>query len=248
MAEGLRVQGLSVSYGPALIVHEVDLEVGAGATVSVVGPNGAGKTTVLRALSGLVLWEKSSSRQAGVQLVGEVWFGQERVDHLPAHQIASRGLILCPERRRPFREMTVEENLQAGAYLVRSRKVAQQRMAEVCRLFPVLRERGRQRAGTLSGGEQQMLAIGRALMGGPKLLMIDEPSTGLAPLVKQPLFARIREIKTLGIGILLVEQDAELALSMADSGYVLSQGRVVAQGSPAELLADEVVRRSYLGL
>ncbi len=248
MAEGLRVQNLSVSYGPALILHEVGLKVGPGETVSLVGPNGAGKTTLLRALSGLVRWEQRASRQAGVRLDGEVWFGQERIDRLSAHEITARGLILCPERRRPFREMNVEENLRAGAYLVRGRKAVQDRLAEVCRLFPVLQERVRQRAGTLSGGEQQMLAIGRALMAGPRLLMIDEPSTGLAPLVKKPLFERIREIKAMGIEILLVEQDAELALSMADSGYVLSQGRVLAAGLSEELLADEVVRRSYLGL
>ncbi|MFO8034268.1 MAG: ABC transporter ATP-binding protein [Candidatus Bipolaricaulota bacterium] len=248
MATGLRVQDLSVSYGPALILHEASLQVGAGDMVSLVGPNGAGKTTLLRALSGLVRWEQHASHQSQARLVGEVRFGEERVDRLPAYEIAARGLILCPERRRPFREMNVEENLRAGAYLVRSRKGVRQRLDEVYDLFPVLRERSRQRAGTLSGGEQQMLAIGRALMTGPKLLLIDEPSTGLAPLVKRPLFERIGEIKARGLGILLVEQDAELALSMANSGYVLSQGRIVAEGSPEELLADEVVRRSYLGL
>jgi len=248
MPEGLRVEGLSVTYGSALILHEVGLEVGAGQTVSLVGPNGAGKTTLLRAISGLVRWEQKFSPHADAHLAGNVWFGQARIDHLPAHQIAARGLLLCPERRRPFRELSVEENLRAGSYLVRSRSVIRERAAEVYRLFPVLKERRRQRAGTLSGGEQQMLAIGRALMGGPSLLLIDEPSTGLAPLVKKPLFERISEIKNTGLGILLVEQDAELALSMAESGYVLSQGRIAAQGSPETLLSDETVRRSYLGL
>ncbi len=248
MTEGLLVQGLSVTYGSALIIHEVGLEVDAGQSVSLVGPNGAGKTTLLRAVSGLVRWEQRHAPQSQAQLDGSVWFGQTRIDHLPAHRITAQGLILCPERRRPFRELTVEENLQAGAYLVRSHSVVRGKLEEVYRLFPVLQERKRQRAGTLSGGEQQMLAIGRALMGGPKLLLIDEPSTGLAPLVKKPLFDRIREIKTMGLGILLVEQDAELALSMAEFGYVLSQGRIAAQGSPESLLSDETVRRSYLGL
>lgn len=177
-----------------------------------------------------------------------MWFREERIDHLSPHEIASLGLILCPERRRPFREMTVRENLIAGAYLVRSRREVVARLGEVQRLFPILWDRARQRAGTLSGGEQQMLAIGRALMSGPKLLLIDEPSTGLAPLVKEPLFERIGEVKEMGIAVLLVEQDAAISLSMADWGYVLSQGRVVVEGPPENLLVDEVVRRSYLGL
>ncbi len=248
MTPEIVVEGLSVSYGPALILHDVNLEVREGEMVSMVGPNGAGKTTLLRALAGLVRRDQKVSRQTSVRLEGTIAFRGERIEQLLAHEIAARGLILCPERRRPFREMTVGENLLAGAYLVRDRKEVDTRLAEVHRLFPLLKERNRQRAGTLSGGEQQMLAIGRSLMSGPKLLLIDEPSTGLAPLVKEPLFARIREIRDTGIAILLVEQDATLALSLAASGYVLSQGRIVAHGPPDELLADEVVRRSYLGL
>ncbi len=248
MGVELRVENLSVSYGQALVVHRVCLRAKAGQTASLVGPNGAGKTTVLRAICGVVRWEQKTSRQEGVQLTGEVWFGERRVDHLPAYEIAACGLVLCPERRRPFREMNVEENLRAGAYLVRNRRTIQERLTEVYALFPVLRERARQQAGTLSGGEQQMLAIGRALMGGPKLLLVDEPSTGLAPLVKKTVFERIRAIMEKGLGVLLVEQDAVTALSLAATGYVLSQGRIVAQGPSESLLTDEVIRRSYLGL
>ncbi len=248
MRQAIQAHELSVAYGTALILHDVGLEVREGEMVSLVGPNGAGKTTLLRALAGLLRWEQRAFRHEDVRLGGRVWFREERIDHLPPHEIASRGLILCPERRRPFREMTVRENLLAGAYLVRDRKEVAARLSEVYRLFPFLWDRSRQRAGTLSGGEQQMLAIGRALMSGPKLLLIDEPSTGLAPLIKEPLFERIREIKDLGIAVLLVEQDAALALGLADWGYILSQGRIVAEGPSENLLSDEVVRRSYLGL
>lgn len=248
MLQAIQAHELSVAYGTALILHDVGLEVREGEMVSLVGPNGAGKTTLLRALAGLVRWEQRAYRQGDVRLGGKVWFREERIDHLPPHEIVARGLILCPERRRPFREMSVRENLLAGAYLVRDRKEVAARLSEVYRLFPLLWERSRQRAGTLSGGEQQMLAIGRALMSGPKLLLIDEPSTGLAPLIKEPLFERIREIKDLGIAVLLVEQDAVLSLALADWGYVLSQGRIVAEGPSDNLLSDEVVRRSYLGL
>lgn len=248
MRQAIQAHELSVAYGTALILHDVGLEVREGELVSVVGANGAGKTTLLRALAGLVRWEQRAFRHEDVRLGGRVWFREERIDHLPPHEIAARGLILCPERRRPFREMTVRENLLAGAYLVRSRREVAERLADVYRLFPILRSRGRQRAGTLSGGEQQMLAIGRALMGGPRLLLIDEPSTGLAPLVKEPLFERIREVREMGIAVLLVEQDAATSLALADWGYVLSQGRVVVEGPSENLLGDEVVRRSYLGL
>lgn len=248
MRQSIQTHELSVSYGKALLLHDVGIEVREGELVTVVGPNGAGKTTLLRALAGLVRWDQRVHPHEEVRLGGRVWFLEERIDELLPHEIAARGLILCPERRRPFQEMTVRENLLAGAYLVRSRREVAERLSDVYRLFPLLRDRARQRAGTLSGGEQQMLAIARALMGGPKLLLVDEPSTGLAPLVKEPLFSRIRQVKEMGVSVLLVEQDAAIALSLADWGYVLSQGRVVAEGPPENLLGDEVVRRSYLGL
>jgi len=244
----IEVHRLSIAYGPAVILHEVNLEAPDGILVSVVGPNGAGKTTLLKALAGLVRWEQRASRQIEIQLTGTISLYGARIEHLPPHEIAARGLILCPERRRPFREMTVRENLSAGAYLIRDRRAVVERFSEVYRLFPVLEKRSRQRAGTLSGGEQQMLAIGRSLMGRPRTLLIDEPSTGLAPLVKEPLFARIREIMETGIGVVLVEQDAAVGLSLATKGYVLSQGRIVAEGPAGELMSDEVVRQSYLGL
>lgn len=248
MSAALEVRELTVAYGPAFILHDVSVEAFDREIVSVVGPNGAGKTTLLRALAGLVRLEQKASRQADVQLRGVITLYGERVDGLPPHQIAARGLILCPERRRPFREMSVRDNLLAGAYLVRDRRTVKARFAEVYQLFPVLETRSRQRAGTLSGGEQQMLAMGRSLMGRPRLLLIDEPSTGLAPLVKEPLFARIREIMESGIGVVLVEQDAAVGLSLASRGYVLSQGRVVVEGSAQKLMTDGVVRQSYLGL
>lgn len=247
MRPTLEVRGLTVSYGSAYILHDVSLEARDSEIVSIVGPNGAGKTTLLRSLAGLLRFEQETSRQSQAQLTGQITLYEERIDGLLPHKIAARGLILCPERRRPFRELSVRENLMAGAYLVRDRRVVAERFAEIYRLFPVLENRSRQRAGTLSGGEQQMLAIGRSLMGRPKLLLIDEPSTGLAPLVKEPLFARIREIMESGIGIVLVEQDAAVGLSLAAKGYVLSQGRIVADGSAQQLMADGVVRQSYFG-
>ncbi len=248
MTATVEVRDLTVAYGPAFILHGVSLNAHDGEMISMVGPNGAGKTTLLRSLAGLVRWEQKTSRQVDVHLEGTITFRGRRIDPLLPHTIAAQGLVLCPERRRPFRELSVRENLLAGAYLTRERRVIADQLADVYRLFPLLESRARQRAGTLSGGEQQMLAIGRALMSRPHMLLIDEPSTGLAPLVKEPLFARIREIKEMGIGILLVEQDAATALSMATRGYVLSQGRIVAEGPAEALMADEVVRRSYLGL
>jgi branched-chain amino acid transport system ATP-binding protein len=248
MSPALEVRELTVSYGSAYILHDVSLEARDCEIMSIVGPNGAGKTTLLRAMAGLVRWEQQTSQQSQARLEGQITLYEERIDGLPPHKIASRGLILCPERRRPFRDLSVRENLMAGAYLVRDRRVVAERFFEVYRLFPVLEKRSRQRAGTLSGGEQQMLAIGRSLMGRPKLLLIDEPSTGLAPLVKEPLFAQIREIMESGIGVVLVEQDAGVGLSLASQGYVLSQGQIVADGSAQQLMDDGVVRQSYLGL
>lgn len=248
MSWALAVHELSVAYASALILSDASLEVREGETVSLVGPNGAGKTTLLRAVAGLIRWEQKVLRKKDVWLSGEVWFRGERLDHLLPHEIAARGLILCPERRRVLPEMSVRDNLIAGAYLVKDRRTVEERLSEIFALFPILKERSRKFAGTLSGGEQQMLAIGRALMSGPKLLCIDEPSTSLAPLVKQSLFERIRKIKELGIAVLLVEQDASLSFSLSQRGYVLSQGRIVAEGPCETLIADDVVRRSYLGL
>jgi len=227
------------------------MRVDAGELVSVVGPNGAGKTTLLRAITGLVRWEKDVMRRAragDITIEGSVQFAGERIDKLPAHDIAKRGLIHCPERRRPFREMTVTENLKAGGYLCNERREVQRRLEMVYQLFPVLKERGNQISGTLSGGEQQMLAIGRALMFQPKLLCIDEPLMGLAPMLKRDLLERIKEIQRSGITVLLVEQDVSSAFGLASRNYVLSHGRVIAEGTSEELLKDETIRKTYLGL
>lgn len=247
----LEVSQLTVCYEKAMILNGVSLEVDHAELVSLVGPNGAGKSTLLRAITGLVSWEKQVKRgtTAGdITLDGTVKFQGEFIHRLAAHEIARRGLIHCPERRRPFRELTVLDNLYAGGYLVRDRKELKQNLQQVYDLFPVLRERARQISGTLSGGEQQMLAIARALMFRPTLLCIDEPSTGLAPLMRQEVFSKIAQISAMGIPILLVEQEVGAVFRMAVRNYVLSSGRIVAQGNSESLLRDEVVRKSYLGL
>jgi branched-chain amino acid transport system ATP-binding protein len=216
-----------------------------------VGPNGAGKSTLLRAVTGLVAWEREISKRStkgDVVLKGTVTFDGERIDQIPAHEIVKRGLIHCPERRRPFREMTVLDNLLAGAYLLRDRAEVRANLEKVHQLFPVLGARGQQISGTLSGGEQQMLAIGRALMFRPKLLCIDEPSTGLAPLMRAEVFQKIREIRGMGMTILLVEQEVSSVFKMAARNYVLSSGKIVAHGPGEELLRDEIVRKTYLGM
>ncbi len=234
-----------------MILNDLSLSVGEQELVSVVGPNGAGKTTMLRAISGLVRWEKEilrGSRYGDITIEGRVHFSGERIDQLPAHEIAERGLLLCPERRRPFREMTVIENLMAGAYLLKDKEAIKEHLLTVFRLFPVLKERSRQVSGTLSGGEQQMLAIGRALMSRPKLLCIDEPSTGLAPLLRKEVFQKISEVRDSGIPVLLVEQEVSTVFKMANRNYVLSSGKIIAEGTAQELLQDEVLRKTYLGL
>jgi branched-chain amino acid transport system ATP-binding protein len=244
----LEVRGLSVRYDKAVVLAGVTLEVGGGELVGLVGPNGAGKSTLLRAISGLVRWEAQAKRGTfgDIVLEGEVRFDGERIDALPAHEIRMRGLALCPERRRPFRELTVLENLQAGAYLGGSETA---RNLERClHLFPLLKERIGQVAGTLSGGEQQMLAIARSLMFRAKLLCIDEPSLGLAPMIRRELFAVIERIHASGIPILLIEQEVGKVFELAGRNYVLSQGRIIAAGAGKALMADEKLREGYLGL
>ncbi len=234
-----------------MILNDLSVSVREGELVSVVGPNGAGKTTMLRTITGLVRWEKETlrgSRYGDITIEGSILFFGERIDHLPAHEIARKGLILCPERRRPFREMTVLDNLKAGAYLLKGKDRFEESLKRVYAMFPVLRERESQISGTLSGGEQQMLAIGRAMMFQPRLLCIDEPSTGLAPLIRRDLFSRIKEIQTSGTPVLLVEQDVSSAFRLSHRNYVLSHGRVLAEGASEELLADETIRKTYLGL
>jgi len=247
----LEVENLKVCYATAMLLNQVSLCVDQGELVSLVGPNGAGKSTLLRTVTGLVRWEKATMRGAragDITIEGSVHFNGERIDNLSAHDIVARGLIHCPERARVFAEMTVADNLKAGSYLCKDSKLIQKNLETVYRLFPVLKDRRNQISGTLSGGERQMLAIGRALMVQPRLLCIDEPSTGLASKLKQELFQRIKEIKSSGIAVLLVEQDVSLAFQLASRNYILSHGRVIAQGTSEELLKDETIRKTYLGM
>lgn len=235
-----------------MVLDGADLRVDKGELVGLVGPNGAGKSTLLRAIAGLVRLEKEvlrGTRRANITFEGTVEFEGERIDGLSASEIARRGLVLCPERGRPFTEMTVRDNLLAGAYLCNDRREIDRNMARVHDLFPRLKERESQISGTLSGGERQMLCIGRALMREPKFLLVDEPSIGLAPKLKEDLFKRIKEIyQELGVTILLAEQDVSFAFDLAARSYVMSRGHIIAQGTAKELLADETVRKTYLGL
>ena len=247
----LEVTNLTVCYDKAMIIKDLSMGVDREELVSLVGPNGAGKSTLLRAITGLVAWEREITRRStggDVTIEGTVTFDGERIDQIPAHEIVERGLIHCPERRRPFREMTVIDNLYAGAYLLKEKKEAQDNLEKVYQLFPVLKERCNQISGTLSGGEQQMLALGRALMSRPKLMCIDEPSTGLAPILRRQVFEKIGEIRNLGITLLLVEQEVSTVFKMASRNYVLSSGKIIAEGTGKQLLKDEVLRKTYLGL
>jgi branched-chain amino acid transport system ATP-binding protein len=247
----LEVTDLMVCYDRAMIINGLSINVEREELVSLVGPNGAGKSTLLRAITGLVAWEREITRRStggDIIIEGTVTFDGERIDQIPAHEIVKRGLIHCPERRRPFREMTVIDNLYAGAYLLKDKKEVQTNLEKVYQLFPVVKERSNQISGTLSGGEQQMLAIGRALMFQPKLLCIDEPSTGLAPILRRQVFEKIGEIRDLGITLLLVEQEVSTVFKMASRNYVLSAGKIIAEGTGEQLLKDEVIRKTYLGL
>jgi branched-chain amino acid transport system ATP-binding protein len=246
----LEVRNLSVRYDKAQILNGVSLAVEEREFVGLVGPNGAGKSTLLRALSGLVRFEERMKRgtTGDIVLEGEVRFAGERIDGLAAHEIRMRGLVHCPERRRPFKELTVLENLLAGAFLSKNSQDTHKRLEHCFALFPRLSERKQQIAGTLSGGEQQMLATARALMYEARLLAIDEPSLGLAPRIREELFAAIGKIHAEGVPVLLVEQEVGQVFRMASRNYVLSQGRIIAQGSAQSLMADETLRAGYLGL
>jgi len=243
----LEIKNLTVHFNGALVIDDLNLTVKDGEFIAVVGPNGAGKTTLLRAISGLVKEHPPGAREHP-HLSGTIRFDGKRIDKLKAYGVVKRGVILCPERRRPFTEMTVFENLEIGAYLRKDKKGIIKDLEWTYKLFPALKEREKQLAGTLSGGEQQMLAIGRALMSKPKLLLIDEPSLGLAPMLKDTVFDRIKEIQRSGVTILLVEQDVSVALSLADRIYVLAHGRIAAEGTKEKLMKDTDVREIYLGL
>ncbi len=233
---GLEIADLVVRYGRTDAVRGISLAVPKGGIVSLIGANGAGKTTVMRAISGLVRPRSGQIRLAGQDIVG--W---------PGYRVAAAGLLQVPEGRQCFAELTVAENLQIGAYLVPERAEIARRQERVLARFPRLRERLAQFAGSLSGGEQQMLAIGRALMGNPKLLLLDEPSMGLAPLFVDEIFEIIAALKREGTTILLVEQNASAALEVADHAYVLETGRIVLSGPAADIAADPAIVRAYLG-
>ena len=252
----LEVKDVIVRYDTATILDGASLTVEKGELVGLVGPNGAGKTTLLRAIVGLINWDREmlrgtsrGSSKEGVTFEGSVEFEGERIDKLSAFQIAKKGIQLCPQMGRPFVEISVRDNLLAGAYLCKDRKEVQQSLTRVYDLFPRLKEREKQLGGTLSGGERQMLAVGRSLMRRPKLMLVDEPSSGLAPKIKDDLFKRVEEIyHELGVTILLAEQDISFAFALSKRNYVMSRGHVIAQGTAQELLKDETIRKTYLGM
>ena len=231
----LEVRDIRTRYGSIEALKGISLTVEAGEVVTLIGSNGAGKTTTLRSISGLTPASK-----------GKIVFAGEEITRVPAHEIVGRGIALAPEGRHCFPRMTVRENLDLGAHRRRGPEIADD-MAQVYELFPVLKERARQKAGTMSGGEQQMLAIGRALMARPKLLMLDEPSLGIAPVLVQRIYQTIGEINRSGVAILLVEQNANYALDAAARGYVFETGRIVLANDSARLRDDPEVQRAYLG-
>jgi branched-chain amino acid transport system ATP-binding protein len=233
----LSLTDVSASYAGFQALFGVSLEVRAGEAVAVIGPNGAGKTTLLRAISKLV--EPAS---------GDIRMEGESLKPVPAHEIVSRGIAHVPENRRLFPRLTVEENLRMGSYPVAARKKYAERLEQVFALFPRLQERRRQAAGTLSGGEQQMCAIGRALMSGPKLLLLDEPSAGLAPVVVQAIFELMRRICAEGYTVLIVEQNIRQVLKVVNRAYLLEAGRIVLAGSSSELIESKEIQKIYLGL
>ncbi|MEY2470520.1 MAG: branched-chain amino acid transport system ATP-binding protein [Actinomycetota bacterium] len=236
MSALLEVEGLRAGYGPVAVLHGLDFSVPEGEIVVLLGANGAGKTTTLRALSGMI------------PATGNVRMGGKNILGLTADRVCSLGIAHVPQGRGTFNELTVEENLDAGAYLRKDKAEVKRDIASWCEEFPVLGERLKQHAGSLSGGEQQMLAVARALMSRPRLLLLDEPSLGLAPLVTRALFERLTEFnRSSGTTMLVVEQNANLALAIAQNAYVLEAGSIALSGPAADLAADDSVRRAYLG-
>jgi len=224
-------------YGKARALEEINLTVNEGALDAVIGPNGAGKSTLLRVISGLEEPDR-----------GKIEFLGERIDEMKAHKIAKRGIAHCPERRRLFYDMTVMENIEMGAYTLKDRKKFNELLEFVFELFPRLKERRKQRAGTLSGGEQQMLAIARAIVANPKLLLLDEPSLGLAPKIKDKIFVAINKIKSEGTTTLLVEQDAVLAMKVGENIHLLEEGKIEMRGTKEELEKEPRIKKVYLGI
>ncbi|MFX1285849.1 MAG: ABC transporter ATP-binding protein [Promethearchaeota archaeon] len=247
----LELQGVSVHYGRAIVLASISLTVKTGELVAIIGPNGTGKTTLLRAISGLSELEHGRILFEG-KLITESTKSQFRMlgknKSLKPHKIVELGIIHCPERRRLFTESTVRDNLELGAYCISDKDKVEDMMDWVLKLFPFLEERLDEEAGVFSGGEQQMIAIGRSLMGNPKLLLLDEPSLGLAPMVKLNIVDAIRQIQKAGTTILLVEQDASIALEICDRGYLLEDGRIELEGTSEELSNNEHVKEAYLGI
>ncbi len=233
----LEVRGVSAAYGEASVLHDVSLTVPEGSIVALLGPNGAGKTTLVKAIARLIPIR-----------AGEVTLGDVDLQQLPLHRIVEAGLAVVPEGRRLFTQMTVQENLELGAFSPSARESLRDTMAEVYARFPRLQERSGQRAGTLSGGEQQMLALGRGLMARPRFLLMDEPSLGLSPLLTSQMFELIAAVTELGVGVLLVEQNVARTLEIAERGYVLEQGRIVESGTREQLLSSTRIREAYLAL
>jgi branched-chain amino acid transport system ATP-binding protein len=234
----LQVEGIDVYYGDVQVLKNVSLDVKEKELVAVIGANGAGKTTLIRTISGLLKPRK-----------GSIVFYDKRISDIHAHQVVAQGVVQVPEGRLLFPEMTVRENLEMGGYTVHSREALSQSLRSVYELFPVLRERENQAAGTMSGGEQQMIAVGRAMMSSPKMIMFDEPSLGLAPKLVQSIFDLVVRInKELGITVLLVEQNVQHSCQISDRAFVIENGEVVLQGPGPEMLENDHVRRAYLGL
>lgn len=232
----LKVQDINVFYGNIHALHDISFEVKRGEIVTLIGANGAGKTSILHSISGLIPLKS-----------GKIILKDQKITNVEAHKLVKLGMSHVPEGRRVFAQMTVQENLELGAYLSTNKKQIQDDIERMYDRFPRLKERRKQLAGTMSGGEQQMLAMGRALMSRPELVLMDEPSMGLSPIFVQEIFHIIKELNDAGTTILLVEQNAHLALQLAHRGYVLETGKIVLSGTGKELLADDAVRKAYLG-
>ena len=233
----IELKNINAGYGQVQIVRDVSMNIDNNEIVALVGANGAGKSTIIKTISGLL---PVSS--------GSIIFEGKRIENMPAHKIITNGIALVPEGRRLFPYMTVQENLELGAYVENNQKKVQENMEWVFGLFPILQERRAQLAGTFSGGEQQMLTIGRALMSKPKFLMMDEPSLGLSPMIVDEVFKTVEVLQNEGVTILLVEQNVRKSLEIANRGYVLEHGRIVLSGEAKELLEDENVKKAYLGM
>lgn len=243
----MNVEGLSVYYAGALALNNVDIVVNEGEKVGILGPNGAGKTTLMNTITGVLQW-RAKARAEDITIEGKISYKGEEISSGMPYEGVKNGLIHCPEGRREFPQLTVEENLKIGGFVLENKKEVEENLDSVYELFPVLRERCNQQAGTLSGGERQMLVIGRALMSDPEVLCIDEPSLGLAPKLRNEVLERINEIAEGGVTILLAEQDVSSAFKVTERNYVLQSGEIKAEGTEDEIMESDQVKESYLGI